>query len=234
MFLVASGRKPNSPTDSEEVDYQQAKVTEDPKRDFRTHEVQKPAFNESCKGDESKKTKPRAGLKAPPSYEDRDESQMTGKANDSSDNLVRLVGNVMQTMRDELRKMNSKIDANIGKESHAKDLPKSTGTPRVNEAKTWWYAVINGKDNTRAVFPDWIGGAAEYLMGVSVKKYDSYDQAWAQVAAHKQLLTGSANTWAQTGPQATLPYQQPGWSKPVRLKEEAEGEARSTRSESLP
>jgi hypothetical protein len=86
----------------------------------------------------------------------------------------------------------------------------------VNKAKTWWYAIINSKDNTDTVFPDLTGGAAEYIMGVtgaSIKKYDSYDRAWAQVAAHKQLLIRSANKKAQMGPQATLPYQQPGWSK---------------------
>jgi hypothetical protein len=96
MFSAASGGKPNSPTDSEEADYQRAKVMEDPKRTFRTHEIRKPAFDESsCKRDESKKRKPRAGLEAPSSYEDPNEIQTTSQANDYSDHLVRLVGNMM-------------------------------------------------------------------------------------------------------------------------------------------
>jgi hypothetical protein len=156
-----------------------------------------------------------------------------GKANDLSDNLVRLVGNMMQTMQDELRKMNSKIDAKSGKESHGKDLLKAIGSPRVNEVKTWWYAVINSKDNTHAVFPDWIGGAAKYVMGVSgasVKKYNNYDQAWTQVAAHKQLPT---TRHIQDPKQPCHTSSQAGLNG-ARLKEEVDGKPQSTRSESLP
>jgi hypothetical protein len=87
----------------------------DPKRTFRTHAVRKPSFDESRKQDESKGMKARAGLKAPLSYEDPDESQTTGKTNDLSDNFVRLVGNMMHAVQDELRKINSKIGAKIGK-----------------------------------------------------------------------------------------------------------------------
>jgi hypothetical protein len=50
-----------------------------------------------------------------------------------------------------------------------------------------WYAVINGKGGVNSVFPEWIGGAAPYVTGVSgalSKKSNDFNKAWAHVESH--------------------------------------------------
>jgi hypothetical protein len=50
-----------------------------------------------------------------------------------------------------------------------------------------WYAVINGKGGVNSVFPEWIGGAAPYVTGVSgalSKKFNDFNDAWAHVESH--------------------------------------------------
>ncbi len=55
-----------------------------------------------------------------------------------------------------------------------------------------WYAVINGKCGFNSVLPEWIGGAAPYVTGVSgtlSKKFSGFNNAWAHVESHVMTTT---------------------------------------------
>jgi hypothetical protein len=72
----------------------------------------------------------------------------------------------------------------------------STGVPVKH-----WYAVMNGKGGVNLVYPEWIGGVAPYVTGVSgalSKKFNDFIDAWSHVESHvattKRLLEGKDNS----------------------------------------
>jgi hypothetical protein len=71
--------------------------------------------------------------------------------------------------------------------SNSPVVPTRGKTQQDNHLTKHWYAVINGKGGMNSVFPEWIGGAAPYVTGVSgalSKKFNDFNEAWGHVEKH--------------------------------------------------
>jgi hypothetical protein len=92
---------------------------------------------------------------------------------------------MMKQFRDEFGHGN-KSEAAAGKKQ-APNIPVVPVREQQDHLTKHWYAVINGKGGMNSVFPEWIGGAAPYVTGVSgalSKKFNDFNEAWEHVEKH--------------------------------------------------
>jgi hypothetical protein len=212
---AAAGILQESPTGSEELAYQQAHHFEDEKvtmkrsspRVLRSTRVKYPTT--PVRGPTNVDSKPAArpakadlpvavpkpvGMTA----NDQQTAMMTKMMADFSQMMVK-------TLRAELSPGGTPVATATAPTHNVAKAPAilsaSTGVPVKH-----WYAVINGKGGVNSVFPEWIGGAAPYVTGVSgalSKKFNDFNDAWSHVESHvattKRLLeadTAAADTAA--------------------------------------
>jgi hypothetical protein len=101
---------------------------------------------------------------------------------DQQDQLAKMMAKFGDNMMKKIRAEFSPGGAPAVASTTPKEVPSSGGS-----SVKYWYAVINGKGGVNSVFPEWIGGAAPYVTGVSgalSKKFSNFNEAWAHVELH--------------------------------------------------
>jgi hypothetical protein len=211
---AAAGILQGSPTGSEELAYQQAHHFEEEKipmkksspRVLRSTRVKYPTT--PMRGPTNVDSKPVARpVKADhPAAAPKPVGMMTNDQQTAM--MTKMMADFSQVMVKTLRAEFSPggtpvATAPIQNVAKAPTVPSSlTGVPVKH-----WYAVINGKGGVNSVFPEWIGGAAPYVTGISgalSKKFNDFNDAWwshvkSHLATTKRLLeadTAAADTAA--------------------------------------
>jgi hypothetical protein len=123
-----------------------------------------------------------AGSKVPPKVPEDLFSDF--KATFMEQMMVDLKEEMMTKLRAEFQSSSVHETVPMGGETHAARLEPTTS---MGQRVKSWYAVINGKGGVNSVFPEWIGGAAPYVTGISgalSKKFNDFNAAWEHVESH--------------------------------------------------